>query len=129
MRRLRRPALPERHRKGEGKGEGEGHSRLTTYDSQKMGRQPKLPPRVLDHSRDQYFIGIVVASLVLESMTEAVGQHPLFEGIRGVEVAGLAKPSVSVEGETVRLQAPGLSASFRGATLHESFQRVVVTLP
>ncbi len=51
-------------------------------------------------------------------LSEAAGAHPLFNGVRTVRVSGLtAEPAVSVTGDTLRIDAPGVQAQFRGAAL------------
>lgn len=64
----------------------------------------------------------------LVALTEAAGAHPLFNGIRRVEIAGLAKPAVKVEGETTTISAPGFTATVKGVRVRESGERLVVTV-
>lgn len=61
-----------------------------------------------------------------EALTEGVGSHPLFQGVRRVVLTGIAEPDVSdVEGQ-VTLRAPGLTVEFKGASATRS--RGVVTV-
>jgi hypothetical protein len=49
------------------------------------------------------------------SLTEPVGAHPLFEGVRRLIVTGLAEPRVSEADGKVTIEAAGVTASFGGA--------------
>jgi len=63
------------------------------------------------------------------ALTEAVGPHPLFNGVRRMMLAGLeAEPQVDIEGEHVRISLPGFSADFTGASVRRSSKRVTVDL-
>ena len=63
------------------------------------------------------------------ALTEAVGPHPLFNGVRRMTLAGLeAEPQVDIEGEHVRISLPGFSADFTGASVRRSGRRVTVDL-
>jgi hypothetical protein len=64
----------------------------------------------------------------LDCLTEAAGPHPLFNGIKRVTVAGLARPDVRVEGAAVSVSAPGLTAAFKNARARVGERDVVVEL-
>ncbi len=65
----------------------------------------------------------------LDALTVAAGEHPLFNGIRELVVAGLARPDVEARDGHVALRAPGLEARFAGASVHVEDGAVVVQLP
>jgi hypothetical protein len=63
------------------------------------------------------------------SLTEAAGAHPLFNGVRRLTVTGLpSAPDLNVRGDTVFVNAAGISGEFRGAAISRQDRRVVVTL-
>lgn len=63
------------------------------------------------------------------SLTEAAGAHPLFNGVKRLTVTGLSTaPDVSVRGDTVRINADGISGELRRATVQREDRRVTVTL-
>ncbi len=64
----------------------------------------------------------------VEALTEGVGPHPLFNGVRRVVVAGMAEPQVEQSGTGVALRAPGLTADFKQASVETSGSGVVVRL-
>ena len=64
----------------------------------------------------------------LESLTEGVGPHPLFNGVRRVVIAGLSAPEVANEGEIVTVRADGFAASFSGAEVQQSDSMLIVQL-
>lgn len=64
----------------------------------------------------------------LDALTEAVGPHPLFNGIRRVTVAGLSRPEVRVAGTSVVVDAPGLTATFEHAHVRVGERDVAVEL-
>gem|GEM_PF-195155 len=64
------------------------------------------------------------------ALTESVGDHPLFNGVRSLTVAGLgSEPTVTESNGTVTLQADGVDAELRGATVERSGQTMTVRLP
>ncbi len=67
----------------------------------------------------------------LTALTEGAGAHPLFNGVRRVVIAGLARPVVKAEGGATTVTAPGLTASIRGAavTVNEGAREVHVAVP
>jgi hypothetical protein len=71
---------------------------------------------------------IDVAGADLEALTEGVGPHPLFNGVRRVTIAGLAKPEINREGRQVSLTAPGLTARFKDADVQVSGTELLVRL-
>jgi hypothetical protein len=62
-------------------------------------------------------------------LTDEVGPHPLFNGVRRLILAGLeTEPQVEIEGEHVRISLPSFSADFTGASVHRSGRQVIVRL-
>lgn len=62
-------------------------------------------------------------------LTEAVGPHPLFDGVLRLILAGLeTEPQVEIEGEHVRISLPSFSADFTGASVQRSGRQVIVNL-
>ena len=60
-------------------------------------------------------------------LTEAAGNHPLFEGVRKVTVTGLpVEPRAEETAKAVRVTADGVELEFRGARLRRSGQTLVV---
>lgn len=64
----------------------------------------------------------------LEALTEAAGEHPLFNGVARVEVAGLEGAEVEEEGGEVTIRSPGLEFAFSGATVERYGDVVMVRL-
>jgi hypothetical protein len=63
-----------------------------------------------------------------EVLTDGAGPHPLFQGVRRVELTGLVKPEVSeAEGE-VSVRAPGLTLEFKGSSVTQSGEVITVRL-
>lgn len=61
------------------------------------------------------------------ALTEAAGAHPLFEGVRWLEVAGLTtEPSVQRMGKTIRIVAAGFEGTFQEAHVESRDQTVTV---
>lgn len=65
----------------------------------------------------------------LEVFSEAAGEHPLFQGVRRVTIAGLAKPEIETGGGAVELRSPGFTARFENARVEVLETGVVVRLP
>ncbi len=64
-----------------------------------------------------------------EALTEAAGSHPLFEGVRQLQVSGLEQePVVEQKDESVTVRAPGVNARFRGARVSHSGETVEIRL-
>lgn len=57
------------------------------------------------------------ATADVEALTGGAGPHPLFNSVVRVEVAGLGEPEVSEAYGTVTVAAPGVRATFRGASV------------
>lgn len=65
----------------------------------------------------------------LEALTEAAGEHPLFNGVARVTIAGFAEqPEVGDDGGRTVLRAPGFTASFQDAAVEVRGRVVVVRL-
>ncbi len=64
----------------------------------------------------------------IEALTDGVGPHPLFNGIRRVAVAGLAKPEIATEAHQVAVRAPGFLAQFQDASVQVNGTEVLVRL-
>ncbi len=63
------------------------------------------------------------------ALTEAVGPHPIFNGIRRVTIVGLAtEPEVVVQADTAQIVLPTLKASFRGATVEKTGRQITIHL-
>jgi hypothetical protein len=63
------------------------------------------------------------------SLTEGAGQHPLFNGVRRLTVAGLpSEPIITTEGERVRINAQGVKGEFNGAAVSRDAQTITVRL-
>ncbi|MDX2260332.1 MAG: hypothetical protein SFU84_01365 [Gemmatimonadales bacterium] len=61
-----------------------------------------------------------------EALTEAAGAHPLFNGIRRVEIVLAGRPTITREGGAVAISAPGVGGRFLGAVVVEEQDRIVV---
>ena len=65
-----------------------------------------------------------------DALTEGAGSHPLFEGVRILTLAGLgAEPKVTRDGETVKIEAPGFTATVKGALVESAGGLVRITWP
>jgi hypothetical protein len=64
----------------------------------------------------------------LQSRTEGVGPHPLFQGVRHVVVVVPGKPSVDDQSGEVTIRAPGISAHFKNARLTATDQLIQIQL-
>jgi hypothetical protein len=64
----------------------------------------------------------------VEVLTDGLGPHPLFNGVRRAEVAGLAKPVVTTSGDRVTVATTGLQVDCARATVLESGNIVRVSL-
>jgi hypothetical protein len=65
----------------------------------------------------------------LRSLTDAIGPHPLFNGIRRVQIALPVRAETAQRGDTAIVSAPGLDLRFAGATLTRRGSRIDVQLP
>lgn len=63
----------------------------------------------------------------MEALSQGVGPHPLFNGVRRLTVAGLSEREVRNDGKQVTIRAPGLTARFEGAELREVGRDVVIS--
>ena len=64
----------------------------------------------------------------LETLTEGIGPHPLFNGVRRAAIAGLPKPEIKSDGGTVEIRAPGFFARFENALVEVRGTEAVVRL-
>jgi hypothetical protein len=64
----------------------------------------------------------------VEALTEGAGEHPLFNGVLRVEIAGLVAPEVEDEAGHVFIKVPGLTLSLRGASVEQRGETVFVEL-
>ena len=62
------------------------------------------------------------------ALTEGVGPHPLFNGVRRVIIAGPASPDVSHDQDRVRIDTKGLQLECTGAKVDVTPGEVVITL-
>ncbi len=62
------------------------------------------------------------------TLTQGMGEHPLFNGIDRMEVGGLEEPRVVSSGTSIEVVAPGLSAKFKSATATTTGSVVTVQL-
>jgi hypothetical protein len=61
------------------------------------------------------------------ALTTPAGAHPLFNGIRGVLLCGLAeRPAITVHGDTTLVQGRGIDGSFVGMELLQEGQRLTL---
>jgi hypothetical protein len=67
-------------------------------------------------------------SVDVEVFTEGFGPHPLFNGVRRAEIAGLAKPVVTTSGDRVTITTSGLQVECARATVQESANTVRISL-
>jgi hypothetical protein len=86
-----------------------------------------LHHRLLTLGNDSLSIGYVDGEGVdHEALTEAAGAHPLFNGIRRVEIVVPAKPTITRDGEVVVISSPGLQGRFVGVVVEEGPNRITV---
>jgi hypothetical protein len=64
----------------------------------------------------------------LEALTEAVGPHPLFNGVRLAVIAGLAEPAIQVKDGEVSVSRPGVTIRLRGAAVRRGAREVLIVL-
>jgi hypothetical protein len=62
------------------------------------------------------------------ALTEAAGEHPLFQGVRRLLVTGIAEPSITEHGDSLVIRAEGVSAAIRGS-VDLTGTKAVVRLP
>jgi hypothetical protein len=69
------------------------------------------------------------AGVDLEALTVGAGAHPLFNGVETVTVAGLAKlPEILTEGQSLRINAPGLAVDLKKAIAYVVSTDVLVQI-
>jgi hypothetical protein len=61
-----------------------------------------------------------------EALTDGVGPHPLFQGVRRVQLTGLAEPQLSEAEGKVGVRAPGLTLEFIGALVAQGDRLITV---
>ncbi len=62
-------------------------------------------------------------------LTEGVGPHPLFNGVKRATFVGLdTEPPVRVDVDTVKVRLPALSARFKGARVETTDQQTTIRL-
>ncbi len=71
--------------------------------------------------------GGVIEVLNHDSLTQAAGQHPLFNGVRKLIVTGLLEPAVSNNGDRVTVEAPGVKGTL-AADVEHSGQMLVLKI-
>ena len=64
----------------------------------------------------------------ISALTRGAGDHPLYNGIAWVMIAGLQAPDVDSDGGVVNISAPGFNARFSNATTHVGRQEITVML-
>jgi hypothetical protein len=62
------------------------------------------------------------------SLTEAAGEHPLFQGVRRLVVTGLTEPMIVENGGTLTIEGGGIKASLKG-TVERSGQAWIIRMP
>lgn len=88
-----------------------------------------LHTRYLELGNDSGSIELLDADGVdLTALTESAGDHPLFNGIARVTVAGIEEPDVVIDGERIVLHTAGFRAEFRAASLRREARTLVVSL-
>lgn len=72
----------------------------------------------------------MVEVLGRSALTVAAGTHPLFNGVRTLNIGGLAsQPVVTVADGVVAVKADGVTAALRGATVQRTGQSIIIQLP
>jgi hypothetical protein len=65
-----------------------------------------------------------------QALTEAAGEHPLFNGVKDLRMTGLAaEPKVRQEGDFTVIEAAGLTARLKGAKVEKGDGALKVILP
>jgi hypothetical protein len=92
--------------------------------------------RALDKRRDhRRFVKLgnedsTLEVLGREALTQAAGEHPLFNGVRDLQVTGLpVEPKVTQEGDFVVIAAEGITARLKGAKVEKGERALKVTVP
>jgi hypothetical protein len=63
------------------------------------------------------------------ALTEAAGQHPLFNGVKRVTVTGLSEPRVEESDGKLTLSVQGLTLEMRGASLNRTEHTLTIKIP
>jgi hypothetical protein len=64
------------------------------------------------------------------ALTQAAGEHPLFNGVRTLTLTGLtSEPVITEANGIVTVKADGVTAQLRGATVARTAQTVTIRLP
>jgi len=90
-----------------------------------------LHARMLQLQNDSGAVHVIdEAGADIEALTEGAGAHPLFNGVRRLEITGLQRPKVTRDAGKISLRAAGLIADFDAATVHEDAvaQRIEIQL-
>ncbi|HEX3530531.1 MAG TPA: hypothetical protein VH988_26005 [Thermoanaerobaculia bacterium] len=94
-----------------------------------LGGSEVLHKRLLQLSNDRGTLEVFNR----EALTEGAGSHPLFGGVRTLTLSGLAaEPKVTREGETVKIETEGFTATLKGAlveTADNGVQIIRITWP
>ena len=89
-----------------------------------------LHTRFLRLGNDAGEVGVIdEGGADIEALTVGAGAHPLFNGVREVIIAGLARPEATTDAGTVRVKAAGLALRFSGATVREEAKLLIIELP
>ena len=65
-----------------------------------------------------------------EALTQAAGEHPLFNGVREIQITGLPdEPKVTQEGDFVVIATEGVTAKLKGAKVEKGEKALKVTVP
>jgi hypothetical protein len=65
-----------------------------------------------------------------ESLTQGAGEHPLFNGVKDLQVTGLpAEPKVRQDGEFLVIEAAGVTARLKGGKVEKGERALKVTVP
>ena|GEM_PF-5895918 len=91
-----------------------------------LGGVEVLHKRLLQLSNERGTIEV----LNRDALTEGAGRHPLFEGVRVLTLTGLsAEPKGTRDGETVKIEAEGFTATLKGVLVQTSGSLVRITWP
>lgn len=94
-------------------------------DVERVGPSEVLHTRFLKLGNDAGTLEVLDRA----ALTDAAGDHPLFNGVAKLLVTGLdAEPTVEQRGDTVRVTAPGVTGEFRGATVERTERAITIRL-
>lgn len=89
-----------------------------------LGNREVLHRRFLKLGNDRGALEV----LDREALTEGAGSHPLFEGVRVLTLSGLAEePKISRNGETMKIEIAGLTATLTAVNVRREGQTIFVT--